>query len=240
VNDNALPVVTDVFVSGSAWTQGYRDYLADNGFGDATYGYRLDAANHGDELPWVNLNRLSVRFSEDVDVEAADLALYGINVANYGQTHGFTFSYDPVNHVATWQLLPATVFFDTDKLLLDLGDGVTDINDNPLDGEWTNPATTPNPTPGGGADTFPSGDGTAGGRFRFRLNVLPGDVNRSGGILGNDVTFVRNAQGFAPGTGLYDTPFLDVNGSGGILGNDVTFTRNRQGFTLPDGEPVAP
>jgi hypothetical protein len=33
---------------------------------------------------------------------------------------------------------------------------------------------------GGGADTYPSGDGTAGGDFLFRINLLPGDVNRDG------------------------------------------------------------
>ena len=72
------------------------------------------------------------------------------------------------------------------------------------------------------------------------MNVLPGDVTRDGSILGDDVVLVRNAQGFDPGVGLYNTPMKDVNGSGFILGDDVVLVRNRQGFELPAGEPIAP
>ncbi|HEV2295739.1 MAG TPA: Ig-like domain-containing protein, partial [Tepidisphaeraceae bacterium] len=56
--DTAPPLVTDAFVAGSAWTQPFRDFLAASGQGDATYGYRLSAAQHADELPWINLNQL--------------------------------------------------------------------------------------------------------------------------------------------------------------------------------------
>ena len=234
------PAVTEVFVSGSTWTSGYRSYLQREGFGDATYGYGILPGQQTDELPWVNLDRISIRFSDAVNVAADDLSVWGINVPNYVTARGFAFAYDTATSTASWTLLNGA-FFDTDKILLDLdadpGTGVTDTSGVPLDGEWTNPAAAGSTST---TDTFPSGDSNPGGDFRFRLNVLPGDVNRSGGILGNDVTFVRNAQGFAPGTGLYDTPYLDVNGSGGILGNDVTFVRNRQGFTLPAGEPAPP
>jgi autotransporter-associated beta strand protein len=48
------PTVTDVFVSGPGWTSNFLNYLATSGVGDATYGYRLDATAHADELPWVN------------------------------------------------------------------------------------------------------------------------------------------------------------------------------------------
>jgi hypothetical protein len=117
-----------------------------------------------------------------------------------------------------------------------LDDGlIADANGNGLDGEWTNPA----PGDAGGADSFPSGDGNPGGDFAFRLNVLPGDVNRTGNIFGNDVTLTRNAQGSTPGDGIYSI-FRDVNGSSTIFGNDVTLVRNRQGIELPTGEPVAP
>ncbi len=237
VTDADLPVVTGVFVNGSAWTSSFRDFLASSGQGDATHGYRLDASNHADELPWTNLNQVSVRFSEGVNVTADDLVLRGVRVAEYA---GLAMTYNPSTFTATWTL-PAGATFAADKLLLDLNadaGGVSDANGNALDGEWTNPAAGV----AGGADTFPSGNGTAGGDFRFQLNVLPGDVNRSGGsVLGSDVTLTRNAQNSTPGApnSLY-TIFKDVNGSGSILGSDVTLVRNRQGTSLPPAEPAAP
>ena len=183
------------------------------------------------------LNKVSIRFSENVNVAADDLVIRGINFLAYQTTN---FTYDQFTFTATWTLTAAS--FNNDKVLLDLdadaGTGVTDINTNPLDGEWTNPASSPS-TPGG-ADTFPGGNGVAGGDFRFRLNVLPGDVNRSGGsVIGSDVTLVRNNQNFSPGSAGY-TIFRDVNGSATILGSDVTAVRNRQGLSLPAGEPGVP
>lgn len=81
-----------------------------------------------------------------------------------------------------------------------------------------------------------------GANFAFPLSVLPGDVNRSGGsVTGSDVTLVRNAQNFSPGSSGYSI-FKDVNGTGSILGSDVTLVRNAQGTSLPayDLVPLAP
>lgn len=233
--DSLAPTVTNVFVSSTGWNAPFFNFLASSGAGDATYGYRINAAEQTDELPWVNLNRISVRFSEDVLVAADDLAVIGVNVPLYALAPTGAFTYDPVTFTATWTLAGSVA---NDKLLLNLdadAGGVSDAAGNALDGEWTNPVA-----PAISADTFPSGDGTAGGDFRFRLNVLPGDVNRSGGsVLGSDVTLVRNNQNFAPGQAGY-TIFRDVNGSGSILGSDVTLVRNRQGLSLPTGEPLIP
>ena len=241
VNSNALPTVTDVFVSGTTWAANFFTFLNTSGQGDNVAGFRLLAADHGDELPWVNLNEISVRFSENVNVAADDLVIRGVNNATYPLAASNAFTYDQFTFTATWTIAAAA--FANDKILLDLdadaGTGVTDINSNQLDGEWTNPATTPTPIPGG-SDTFPSGNGTPGGDFRFRLNILPGDANRSGGsVIGSDVTLVRNNQNFSPGSAGY-TVFRDVNGSATILGSDVTAVRNRQGLSLPAGEPMVP
>jgi hypothetical protein len=230
---NTPPAVTDVFVSGSAWTQGYRDFIQSTGEGDATYGYRLTDLLHADELPWINLNRISLRFGEDVDLAAGAVKVYGVNVAQYAG--GFT--YDAATFTATWTL--TTGVFGTDKLMLAVdGSLITDDLAQPLDGEWTNLAET-TPVTSGGADTFPSGDGMAGGDFLFRMNVLPGDVNRDGEIVGNDVTSVRSNQGFVPGGAGY-TIFRDLNGDTQIVGNDVTAVRSRQGIQLPPGDPSMP
>ena len=90
------------------------------------------------------------------------------------------------------------------------------------------------------------GNGTAGGDFNFRLNVLPGDPARTArtlarfdGVLGTDVIKVRNAQ-FLTTTDATYSPFDDVNGSGNVSGVDVVAVRNRQFTGLPVGNPVAP
>ena len=163
------------------------------------------------------------------------MAVYGVAVSQYAFAPG-TFAYDAATCTATWTLTTAV---GADKLLLALdADIVTGPGNVALDGEWTNPPVG-NP---GGSDSFPSGDGSAGGDFAFRLNVLPGDVNRSGGVVsGTDVTQTRNAQGSPPGgVGSLYTIFKDVNGSASITGTDVTNVRNSQGLSLPAAEPTAP
>ena len=49
---------------------------------------------------------------------------------------------------------------------------VTDLAGNVLDGEWNNPSSY---SQVGSTDMFPSGNGSAGGDFAFRFDVLPGD-----------------------------------------------------------------
>jgi hypothetical protein len=231
--ETVSPTVTGVFVRGTGWSTNFLNFLATSGVGDATLGYRLDAAAHADELPWTNLNQISVKFSEDVTLSTASaFRVFGTNVPEYAGS----FTYNPATFTATWTLTAGS--FANDKLLLRLDDAlVSDVNGNGLDGEWTNPPVG-NP---GGSDSFPSGDGSAGGDFAFRLNVLPGDVNRSGGVIsGTDVTQTRNAQGSPPGgDGSLYTIFKDVNGSASITGTDVTNVRNNQGLSLPAAEPTA-
>jgi hypothetical protein len=183
---NPAPAVTGVFVSGTQWANAFKNHLAATGAGHATYGYRIPGDAQLAVLPWANVNQVSVRFSEDVAVKQADLVLRGAATAVRAAS---AFAYDPATFTATWTL-PAALA--NEKVLLDLDgspQGVADRAGAALDGEWT--------ADRGG--TFRSGNGTAGGDFRFRFNVLPGDANRNGSVLGNDVTLVKNAQGFAPG-----------------------------------------
>ncbi len=173
-------------------------------------------------LPWGTVNRIAIRFNEHVDVQADDLSLFGVNAPDYAallSTGGF--NYDNASFTATWT--PAAPL-GRDKLRIVLSDRISDAVGNALDGEWTDALSTQ------------SGDGQSGGDFLFRFNMLPGDVDRSGNVLGGDVILARNAQFQFPGAAGY-TAFLDVNGNGSILGNDVIQVRNNQFTTLPDGEP---
>jgi len=230
VTDAVSPTVTGVFVRGSAWNTNFLNFLASSGVGDATLGYRLDAAAHADELPWANLNQISVKFSEDVSLSTASaFRVFGVTVSEYAGT----FAYNPATFTATWTLTSG--FFANDKLLLRLDDAlVSDVNGNALDGEWTNPT----PPGAGGADSFPSGDGSAGGDFAFRLNVLPGDTSRNGIVQSSDALPIQAALLTTPGQAGY-TIFRDVNGNGILQSNDFLAVQARLLTNLPGGEPVA-
>jgi hypothetical protein len=233
------PRVNQVYLSGSGWDPEFKQYLEDKGLGDHRYGFAVPARDQLNELPWVNLDEVSIRFSEDVLVDAADLQVRGVNVQNY-TIDPASFRYDPLTRTATWRLASGQ-HFEKDRLLLELdGDapgGVRDLDGNLLDGEWQNPGG-----PGqGGGDRFPSGNGQAGGDFRFRFNVLAGDVDRNGVVLADDFSdvkkkFFASTRRELTGLARYDA-FHDVNGSGEILADDFSEVKKRFFNTLPQGEP---
>ena len=105
-----------------------------------------------------------------------------------------------------------------------------------LDGEWVNPSTT---TPAG--DSFPSGDGTAGGDFNFRINVLRGDSNGDSVVNALDVADVKKRLTRRPGDGVTGSNaysiFADLNADGVINAVDIAAVKGRIGTrinTLPD------
>ena len=235
------PRVTQVYVSGSSWNQDFKDYMEDKGFGDSTYGFAISASDQLNELPWINLNQVSITFSEQVQVDANDLQIRGINVPNYALDPA-GFHYDPSTRTATWKLAGGATF-DHDRILLDLNadspDGVKDLQGNFLDGEWRNPGG-PQLSEG---DQYPSGDGTPGGDFRFRLNVLAGDTERDGIVLANDFSetkkrFFTSTENESNTISTYDI-YHDVDGSGIILAFDYSEVKKRFFNTLPGGEPAS-
>jgi Dockerin type I domain len=95
-----------------------------------------------------------------------------------------------------------------------------------LDGEWSD-----------GTSAFPSGNGGAGGDFRFRINVLPGDADRNGTVLANDFSevkrkFFSSTTNLGSGAAAYSI-FHDVTGSGNILADDFSEVKRRFFNTLP-------
>ena len=237
LNDDAgvsVPTVSAVHLSGTPWSRVFLAYLPTIGAGSSAYGFAVPGgAAQLDELSWVNVNEVSVTFSEDVVVDAGDLALRGLNVVNYALDPAY-FSYNNATRTATWRLAGGA-FFRNDKVLLDLDadgpDGVRTAGGTYLDGNWAN-----------GADAFPSGDGAAGGDFRFRFNMLPADVNRNGSVLANDASEVK-AKFFSstanPGSGAAAySIYHDVNGSGNIIAGDFSDVKTRFFQSLPGGEPT--
>jgi hypothetical protein len=234
--DAIAPRVTSVVVSSPAWSGAFVSYLESHGLG--TGGYAIPVGSGAAQLstlPWTNLRQIKLTFSENVVVAADDLKVAGVNVPNYALPPG-GFSYNGATHVATWTFASN---LNADKLLLALDStavsGVHDIAGNRLDGEWDNPTGPTDPV----SDTFPSGNGTAGGHFTFRFNVLPGDTT------GNWITFLDDSfmTALRRGANTSSSRFghrFDVDGSGAINGTDQSLIAGKYWSMLPTREPLAP
>jgi len=214
VMDLTGPTVTGVRIGSTKWTASTFPYKDG-------YGIPVGSSQQIDPLPWSSPDKLSMTFSEDVTIAQNDLALRGVNTANYSFS---AFNYDASTRTATWTLSSSTM---NDKLRIDLSDNVKDADGNRLDGEWTDTVSA-----------FPSGNNTVGGDFRFRMNVLRGDVNFSGNVGVDDVLYVRNQQFTVAGGPGYNA-FYDINANGEIKINDVILVRNQQFTSLPVGDPLS-
>ncbi len=108
---------------------------------------------------------------------------------------------------------------------------IVDASGNRLDGDWTNPASTTQ----SGSSTYPSGDGTAGGDFLFRFNVLAGDAGQDSTVgLADLNTVLTNygKSGMTWGQG-------DFTGDGVVGLADLNNVLTNYGMALPSGEPAA-
>ena len=220
--------VTQVFVNG----QGITGQTSANGVAfrnlagiDNTFGYPVPAgANQLKSIPWSNgVNRIALRFDNDVagQLDQADLAVRGINTANYAVS-GFT--YDAATKTGVWTLTSAIV---NDKVRLFLDDALV----SSLDGEWV------------AGQAYPSGNGTVGGDFDFRLNVQRGDANQDGSVNALDLGQLKsklNRTATNPGTGTSAySPFADLNADGQINALDLGIAKARLNNRLPNGEPAS-
>src|SRR5437762_1237892 len=97
-------MVSDVWVRGSGWSAAMLARMASNGLGDANLGFEIPTGSPQlTPLPWLGINRISIRFTEDVSVVSGNLQLLGSNVASYG-INAAGFSYDKGTFTATWAL----------------------------------------------------------------------------------------------------------------------------------------
>jgi len=197
--------VSAVYVGSSQWAQPFKDALAQQGLGSATYGFAVPPAPAA-PLPWINVNQVSIAFDRNVTVDPTDLVVTGLA----GTIATSNFTYNGTAHTATWTF-PAPLSADRVTLTL--------------------PADTADPTLDG------DGNGTPGGDFVRRFNVLPGDVNGSGSVLADDFSQVKQkffSSTASPGSGAAAyTVFHDVNGSGNILADDFSEVKKRFFNVLP-------
>jgi hypothetical protein len=227
--DDAAPRVTQVLTRSTGWGDNFLGQLAERELGFGGFAIGSGPQQLG-AMPWQNVNEVVIRFSEDVNVQARDLVLEGVNLPVISEVG---FSYDPESFEATWTLAGP---LPTDKLLIDLSDAVTDEAGNRLDGEWINPSEGEAAPP---PSDFPSGDGQPGGNFRFRFNLARGDSNGDGSISVLDIAPLRNAIGQSVGSEGYD-PLADYNADGANSVLDIPNLRDNIGQALPEGDPRDP
>lgn len=193
------PQITEVTVSGSASTHDPYSFSGVTGSGAQLQ-----------TVPVGGADTIQLSFSEEVLVTSTDFTLTHMEGLTLPSVD--TFTYDLDTRTATWQ-------FDDElprgQYLIQLADSVYDLDHDALDGEFFNPWSVND-----SADTtseLPSGDGTAGGEFRFRFTLLPGDF--SGNNVGDsaDGTIWTNNQSISSGALQTDG---DADGDGDVDSTD--------------------
>jgi hypothetical protein len=187
----AAPVVLDVMVGGSG----------------AAYDF-AGLVGSGEQLRSIaqtNPNAISIRFSEEVLVSTYALSVINLDGTSPGTATSFT--YDLSTETATWTF--GTTLADGRYLLRlvnSVSNPVFDLSHDALDGEFTNPwtLTASDDT----SSVFPSGDGTAGGEFRFRFTVMAADTDHDN-VSGS--TNYQNWHSYEPGMILVSTTADDYD-----------------------------
>ena len=243
LDDDPAPAVTQVYVSGSTWAGNdnlpnvtFKEFMAAQGLGSVDYGFAIrDGADQLLTIPWSNVNRVSITFSQDVIVDRDDLEVRGTNVANYAFLPGAEgFQYNAATRTATWTFTQNLV---RDRMILDLNadapNGVRNSGGEYLDGEWNS-----------GGDSYPSGNGLGGGDFKFRLNALRADADRNlNRVNAADQGYVKarvNRTTNAPtsGTQAAYTIFADINGDSRVNAADQGFVKSNINTALPAAQPA--
>jgi hypothetical protein len=240
------PQVAGVYVDSTSWNVNFRNYLQSTNVGSAALGYQIPTTsslpsfnrtieNQLNTIPWANVNRIRVTFTEDVNISASDLVITGVSTATYTGT----FTYGQVGGVwtATWTL-PGTGVFSADKLMVNVSGNVTSKESGvKLAGAWTNPTWTNATTRTAGSE-MPSGgnSNTPGMPFNFRVNILPAAVGGGSIVVPTDLTDVRRGLNASPGMAQYSV-FRDLFGAGLIGPQAVTEARRQLNKSLPNGEP---
>ncbi len=199
---NQAPHVTGVRLSGSTSTHDPYDFDGVVGSGEQLR-----------TVPVGGLDTIELSFNEEVYVTADDLTLNGLNNNNVPDL--LNFSYDLNSQTATWQFANSLPY---DQYLVRLSDSVYDLDHDALDGEFTNPWSLAESS--GYASTFPSGDGTAGGEFRFRFTNLPGDFSHSNNVDTSDYVVWSSHNGTMSGA---PHAWGDADGDGDVDNGDYAY-----------------
>ncbi len=195
-----VPRVAGVFVRSTDWAADFLDSLAQQSLVDPELGLAIPAGpNQLQPLVWDNLNQVSFRFTQDVDIDTGDL-LIRTRLANLPVE---SVDYDSHTWTATYKLgQPLKGGLLVLELLDDVTATATGIS---LDGQWT-----------AGRGKYPTGDGAPGGDLLFSLLATPGDYDADRSITDADrALLVAAIEG-----STYDVRF-DLNGDGLLNAADL-------------------
>ncbi len=220
-NDTAAPAPTiqDVIVASSQWNAATIDLVDGGGVGTGNgLGYSLFGSHQLNNLSWHNLDRIYVRFSDNVGAAftANNLALVGSNTSSYMSLASLAYGVAGPN-VGSIQLSQP---LDADALILAISENVENGSGVSLDGDWVNGSSNP------------SGNGTPGGQFNFRIDVLPGDFSNNNIVNFADIGTARNFVG--QNVTSAELTKYDYDGSGTITFADLGQIRAMVGGDLPD------
>ncbi|WP_238383204.1 tandem-95 repeat protein [Rubripirellula obstinata] len=220
------PRVTQVYVNSTAWADNFADVLDNEDPLDNTnLGYPVPM--NGDQLltlPWINLNEIVFFFDTDVSqsITVDDFrleAIAGVRADELPGTIPGILAVIPDGDAVRIRLNSA---LDASQVTITaFAAGITDVEGNQLDGDYSTSPTTDSD----------SGNGTAGGDFVFQLNVLPGDVNQDNFVNLLDTGAIQPQGAVFFGQTGYDI-LRDVNG--GLNENSVDEGRvsDREGSRL--------
>jgi len=222
-----LPKVSEVLVSGSTWTPSFLNYIATLGLGDGGISIGT-GVQQLDAFSWASVDQVKIRFNDDVFVQQSALTVLGVNRAEYAIAD---FAYDAASRLATWTL---AVPIRADKIRLELlsaatgSGGVAGGGGAGLDGNWQDTVSD-----------FASGNNVIDldDNFRFRFNVLPGDVAHAGSTSGAALIDIVRRLGRDTSSPDYDY-LLDLTADGRITMSDLRTLLRSIPSTLPAGEPA--
>ncbi|TWT93960.1 PKD domain-containing protein [Stieleria varia] len=195
----AAPRITEVRIGSTGWNQNFRNTIDPQGQGFLV----STGAGQLSDVPFTNANQIFIEFDQPVfnstggDLQPIDFQLIG------SPTLGINYQINTVDFDETTNtaILTLNEFLTSDKLLLHIANGaITNGDGVALDGAWTT------------GNTGASGDGGVNGRFDFRFDVLPGNVNDD--LLTNttDLSVVRSLGTQLAGVTPQFNPRANVNG----------------------------
>ena len=213
------PIVTEVVISNSSTlaTHSYFDAVSDT---SQVLGNQLRA------LTFSEADTIAITFSEPVTLSptGSELELRSILAPSaYGTVYveanaaGTTHTWElDSNNAQEYQTFGQnTTTYNPDQILLILSDDIqaASADQAALDGEWINPNEF-NPSVNIAAiSRFPSGDGVAGGEFRFVFTTfIPGDFDNNNYGSWTDIDIVIDNWGALESAFQWVTEFAGTNG----------------------------
>ena len=229
------PTITEVLVLGP-WTPAYLTHLQTTGQGTGGLSIPDGSAAQLTPIHLGNVERVILRFSEDVVIPAGAIEMTGVlgpdGVLNATVDYSFTVATQTGVTGQFEAVLSLSQPLAIDKLLVKVdgttASAVTNLSGTALDGEWTD--TT---------DTYPSGDGSAGGNFHFRMNSLPGDIDGDSFVADPDLAILLGDFGKGPPMPLANSR-ADLTGDLTVGDSDLAVLLSNFGKGLPAGTPAAP